>query len=128
MSEHTCGEGARKWFFPDGYLPEVNEEGSLKSHEALMIFNTGAKPANVVLDIYFEDRDPHKGIRVTVGPERIFCIHLDQPEQLNGVVIPPLTQYALRVTSDRKVVVQFGRLDATQPNLAYYSTMGYSTD
>jgi len=128
MTENTLGEGARKWFFPDGYLPEVNQEGTLKGHEALMILNTGSEAANVDLDIYYEDHDPHKSIRVVVGPERVYCIHLDQPEQLNGVVIPPLTQYALRVTSDRKVVVQFGRLDATQPNLAYYSTMGYSTD
>ena len=39
-----------------------------------------------------------------------------------------LTQYALRVVSDHKVIAQFGRLDASQPNLAYYCTMGYACD
>jgi hypothetical protein len=69
-----------------------------------------------------------KGVAITIGPERVYCIHMDVPEQLNGLSIPPLTQYAVRVTSDRKIIVQFGRLDATQPNLAYYTTMGYASD
>jgi hypothetical protein len=122
------GEGARTWFFPDGYLPELNAEGSLKSHEAPMILNTGRKRARLSLDIYFEDRAPAQGIKFEVGAERVYCIHMDQPEQLNGVSIPPLTQYALRILSDRKVIVQFGRLDATQVNLAYYTTMGYASN
>jgi hypothetical protein len=119
-------EGARKWFFPDGYLPELNTEGPLKSHEALMILNTGSKPAHLTLDIYFEDRKPARGIEFEVGAERVLCIRMDHPEQLNGVKIPPLTQYALRIVSDRRVIIQFGRLDATQVNLAYYTTMGYA--
>ena len=122
------GEGARKWFFPDGYLPELNAEGPLKSHEALMLLNTGRDPAKVSIDIYFQDRDPLLGVPLTVGGQRVVCIRMDRPEELSGAVLPPLTQYALRITSDRKVIVQFGRLDATQPNLAYYTTMGYSSD
>jgi len=53
---------------------------------------------------------------------------MDQPEQLNGVKIPSLIQHALRIVSDRKVIIQFGRLDATQANLAYYTTMGYASN
>jgi len=122
------GEGSLKWLFPDGYLPEVNVEGEMKSHEALMMLNTGPEPAHVELDLYFEDRDPVKGIRVEVGAERVVCVRMDEADQLNGLSIPPLTQYALRVRSDRRIIAQFGRLDATQPNLAYYCTMGYPSD
>lgn len=122
------GEGSLKWLFPDGYLPEVNVEGEMKSHEALMMLNTGPEPAHVELDLYFEDRDPVKGIRVEVGAERVVCVRMDESDQLNGLSIPPLTQYALRVRSDRRIIAQFGRLDATQPNLAYYCTMGYPSD
>jgi len=122
------GEGSLKWLFPDGYLPEVNVEGEMKSHEALMMLNTGPEPAHVELDLYFEDRDPVKGIRVEVGAERVVCVRMDEADQLDGLSIPPLTQYALRVRSDRRIIAQFGRLDATQPNLAYYCTMGYPSD
>ena len=128
MPKRGKGEGARKWFFPDGYLPELNAEGALKSHEALMILNTGSAPAKVKIDIYFEDRSPLRGVQLKVGGKRVVCIHMDRPEELNGAVLPPLTQYALRISSDQRVIVQFGRLYATQPNLAYYTTMGYSCD
>ena len=63
-----------------------------------------------------------------VGAERVVCVRMDESDQLNGLSIPPLTQYPLRVRSDRRIIAQFGRLDATQPNLAYYSTMGYLSD
>jgi hypothetical protein len=36
-----------------------------------------------------------------------------------------LTQYSLRVRSDKNIVVQFGRLDTTQNNMAYYGVAGY---
>ena len=34
-------------------------------------------------------------------------------------------QYAMKVESDVPVIVQYGRLDARQTNLAYYTVMGY---
>ncbi len=123
---HTTG--AKIWYFPDGYLPEKSTTGSLEAHEALMLLNVNATPANVRLDFYFEDRDPVKDIPVTVAPERVRTLRLDRPEHIGGLTIPPLTQYSIRVRSDVEIVAQFGRLDATQPNLAYYGSMGYHSD
>ncbi len=90
-----------------------------------MLLNTQSKPAQVLLDFYFEDRDPVQGIPVTVLPERIRCLRLDHPQDIGGLEIPPLTQYSVRVRSDVNIVAQFGRLDTTQPNLAYYTTSGF---
>ena len=112
--------GARVWYFPDGYLPKKTGDGPLESHEALMLLNTQGTPAEVLLDFYFEDREPVKGIRVTVPPERIRCLRLDHPQEIGGLEIPPLTQYSVRVRSSVNIVAQFGRLDTTQANLAYY--------
>jgi hypothetical protein len=103
-------------------------DGGLESHEALMILNTGESPANVSLDFYFDGKQPIKDIPVKVDPERVVSLRLDHPEEIGGVELPPLTQYALRVRSDVKVVVQFGRLDATQANLAYYVNVGFMSD
>ena len=36
-----------------------------------------------------------------------------------------LQQYALRVRSDVEIVVQFGRMDVTQPNCSYIGLMGH---
>ena len=94
-------------------------------HEALMLLNTGEKPARVTIDIYYEDRDPAPPISITVPAKRVKCIRMDNPDDLAGHEIPVLTQYALRVTSDEKIIAQFGRLDVTQPNMAYYGCIPY---
>jgi hypothetical protein len=117
--------GAKVWYFPDGYLPKKENPGVMDAHEALMLFNTNDVNANVYLDFYFEDKPPVKDIKITVHAERVICIRLDHPEEIGGVVIPPLYQYALRVRSDVNIIAQIGRLDTTQINMAYYSSMGF---
>jgi hypothetical protein len=117
--------GKKIWYFPDGYLPEKIAGSGMEAHEALMLFNPSAEPARVILDIYYSDQAPDKNIAITVSPERVIALRLDHPADIGGVIIPPLTQYALRVSADRPIVVQFGRLDTTQVNMAYYGCMGY---
>ena len=120
----NCG-GKKVWYFPDGYLPEKNPAGSMVAHEALMLFNTHLKAVDVTIDVYFSDREPVKNIPVTIPPERIISLRMDLPEDLNGVQIPLLTQYALRITASEPIVVQFGRLDTTQENMSYYVGVGF---
>lgn len=118
--------GAKVWVFADGWLPRKNPcPSGLEAHEALMILNTGTVPAQVRLDFYFDNQEPVKDVSVKVAPERVICLRLDHPDEIGGLVIPPMTQYALRVRSDVNVVVQFGRLDTTQNNLAYYINVGH---
>ncbi len=117
--------GAKTWYFPDGYLPEKLEKGSMEAHEALMLLNTGGTQANIKIDIYFENKPPVKGIEAAVDPERIKTLRLDKPADIGGVDIPPLTQYSLRVRSNVNIIAQFGRLDTTQNNMAYYGAAGY---
>ncbi|MBR1951556.1 MAG: hypothetical protein IKA32_03215 [Lentisphaeria bacterium] len=120
-------EGGKKvWYFADGYLPEPKKSDKMESHEALMIFNTSPEAVESIIDVYFSDRDPIKNIKIMIPPERIISLRLDKPEDLNGAVIPMLTQYALRVSSSRPVVCQFGRLDTTQEAMAYYVGVGYA--
>ena len=117
--------GAKIWYFPDGYLPEKKSNGEMEAHEALMLFNTAEEDVKVELDIYFSDRPPVRAVKLTVPAERVQTSRLDHPDELNGAVIPPLTQYALRVRASHPIVAQFGRLDTTQPNMAYYTGVGF---
>ena len=118
--------GAKTWYFPDGYLPEKVSNGSMEAHEALMLLNTHETPAEVRIDFYFEDKPPVTDVAVTVAPGRVKCLRLDRSEEFGGPAIPPLTQYALRVRSNINIVAQFGRLDTTQPSMAYYGCMGFA--
>lgn len=118
--------GKRVWYFPDGYLPAKNPASPLEAHEALMLFNVHECEVKVRIDIYYSDRDPVRDISVTVPAERIIALRMDHKEDLGGHEIPLLTQYALRVTASEPIVVQFGRLDTTQSNMAYYLGVGFS--
>ena len=118
--------GKKIWYFADGYLPEPKNSGKMESHEALMIFNTSLEDVESFIDVYFSDRDPIKDIKIVIPAERIISLRLDKPEDLNGAVIPHLTQYALRITSSKPVVCQFGRLDTTQEAMSYYVGVGYA--
>ena len=117
--------GMKTWYFPDGYLPEKTGGGTMEAHEALMLLNVDSEPVEVKLDVYYSDKAPDKDIPITVGAERIIALRLDHPDDIGGVSIPPLTQYALRLRAERPIVAQFGRLDTTQVNMAYYGCMGH---
>jgi len=111
------------WVIPDGDLPPPGK-GKIKGHESLIIINFGRKKAEITIDIYFEDKPPVKGIKEMVEAERVKCIRLDKPIGKQKYKIP-YGQYGMVVKSTVPVVVQFGRADVRQPNLAYYGTMAY---
>ena len=116
--------GKKNWIFCDGELPPAGDHEPF-GHESLMLLNVTPEDAEITIDIYFEDREPIKGIRQKLGGERVLCIRLDRPIGEQGYKIP-FGQYALAVHSTVNVVAAFGRLDVRQPNMSYYSVQGYS--
>jgi len=119
------GNGHRVWIFPDGDLPPAGEEGlPLEGHESLIVLNTGDEDAGIEIDVYFEDREPEEGLRVSVPARRVRCFRVDRPLGDRGFQVP-FGQYALRLRSSVPVIAQIGRADVRQPNLAYYTTIGF---
>jgi hypothetical protein len=120
--------GSKVWYVADGWMPQKDktEDSGYSGHEAIMILNSSDKDAKVLMDIYFEDKDPIEGIELLISAKRIRCFRMDNPDDIGGVKLERLYQYALRFRSDIEVVVQYGRMDVTQENLAYIGTMGYS--
>ncbi len=120
-------DGKKRWYIADGWIPRKNltEESGYEGHEALIVLNCNDKDADVYIDFFFEDKDPIENIKVTVPAKRVRCYRLDKPEEIGGVVLGRLYQYSLRIRSESEVVVQFGRMDVTQPNCSYIGLMGY---
>ena len=120
--------GKKNWYIVDGWIPreKLTENSDYVGHECLLILNCNDKPADVYIDVFFEDRDPIENLKFVVPAKRVKSIRMDKPEQFAGISIERLYQYSLRVRSDVEVVVQFGRMDVTQPNCAYIGLMGYS--
>jgi len=122
------GNGKKTWFIADGYLPYKGKvkQSSFEGHEAIMILNCNEVPAHVSMDIYYEDREPIRNINILINSERIKCIRMDHPDETGGIIIERQQQYALRFTSDVDIIVQYGRMDIAQPNLAYIGLIGYA--
>ena len=117
--------GKRIWFFPDGDRPPFGNS-ELKGHESYVVLNPNDTEAHLKLTIYYEDKEPVRGIEMSVGAERVRCYQTHNPEHFGEHTLPLATQYALKVESDVPVIVQYGRLDPRQANLAYYTTMGFA--
>lgn len=116
--------GKNVWLVPDGYMSDT-EKGGLVSHEAICVLNLSGKDANIDITLYFEDREPMRGIHAVCKHERANHIRLDQAVTEDGKKIPKNTCYAVLVESDRPIVVQASRLDVSQPEYALMTTIAY---
>jgi Uncharacterized protein conserved in bacteria len=121
-------EGKKNWYIIDGWLPSREEikNAGLEGHEAVMVLNCQNTEAEITLDIFYDNREPDEGLKITVPAKRVKCIRMDHQDEIGGVILNRETQYSLRIRSNIEVIVQYGRMDVTQPNLAYIGMMGYS--
>ena len=116
--------GKKNWIIPDCELPPEGE-GILKGHESVIVVNDSQRPAKIKVTLFFTDSDPYDKIEWTVEPKRVKCFRMNVPEQMSGFKVPLETQYAMKLESSEKIVVQYGRLDNRQTNLAYYTTIAF---
>jgi len=119
------GIGKKNWLIPDCELPPEGE-GVLKGHESVIIVNDSDEDAVINVTVYFADKDKYEDIKWVVGAGRVRCFRMNNPEDMCGFIVPLETQYAMKLSSNCNIVVQYGRLDNRQTNLAYYTTMAYS--
>ncbi len=120
MSEKVLGY--QHYMFIDGDLPGNGDDMSLPGHEAMMITNKNTVDAHITVNLYFEDKEPVKGLHLVVPAERVICIRMDLPICEENFQIPN-GQYSCELDSDVPVCAAFGRLDRRH-NLGYYTT-GY---
>ena len=101
-------DGKKSWYIPDGWIPrqKAGEESGYEGHEALIVLNCNEEEAKIRIDFYFEDKAPIENVMFTVGGKRVKCFRMDKPEEIGGVTLGRLQQYALRVRSDVEIVVQ----------------------
>lgn len=117
--------GKKEWIIPDCELPQEGE-GVAKGHESVIIVNDSDVDAKISVSVYFTDKDPYTDITWEVGAKRVKCFRMNNIEHMCGFKVPFETQYAMKVSSNTPIVLQYGRLDNTQANLAFYTTLGYS--
>lgn len=119
------GVGKKVWIIPDCELPQPGE-GVAKGHESVIIVNDNDVDITVDVTLYFTDKDCYNDIKWTVGAKKVRCFRMNNLTDMCGFEVPFETQYAMKLVSSGNIVVQYGRLDNTQSNLAFYTTLGYA--
>ena len=116
--------GKKNWIIPDCELPPEGD-GVLKGHESVIIVNDSKKTAHIKVKLFFTDKPCYDKIEWTVESGRVRCFRMNNVEDMSGYTVEKEIQYAMKLESDVKIVVQYGRLDNRQTNLAYYTTLGF---
>ncbi|MBE6589349.1 MAG: sensory rhodopsin transducer [Ruminococcaceae bacterium] len=116
--------GKKNWIIPDCELPREGE-GELKGHESVIIVNAGKEDVQIDVTVFFPDAPAYHGIKWTVKAESVRCFRMNNLEDMCGFEVPLETQYAMGLEATGNIVLQYGRLDNRQVNLAYYTTLGY---
>ena len=102
-----------KWYIPDCFWP-VKDQGDYLGHEAISVLNTAEKPITAHMTLYFE---------VEIPAERTIHFHTNELKNQDGQAIPRGVGYAAVIECSEPVVVQYTRVDVTQPALAIATTM-----
>jgi hypothetical protein len=118
--------GSKVWAIAEGYIPgrSVSRERALESHETACLLNAADEQADVVITLFFSDREPAGPYRITVPPRRTLHVRfndLTEPEP-----VPRDTDYASLIESSVPIVVQHTRLDSRNPAIALLSTVAYA--
>ena len=117
--------GKCSWLVPDCYWPEITTPGHYVSHEAICVLNTGDQAADIKITLYFEDREPMCGFTAVCGARRTNHIRMDKIVNADGEQVPMGVPYAALVESNVPVVCQYSRIDTTQVNETYGTTMTF---
>jgi hypothetical protein len=117
--------GKRLWAIAEGYIPgsSTGSGRAFESHETACILNAGPQDAQVLLTIFFKDREPAGPYHVTVPARR--TLHLRFNDLRDPEPVPRDTDYSSVFESDQPIVVQHTRLDSRQAELALLSTIAY---
>ena len=91
--------GKKQWSIVDGYRPPKNKGDAkdYQGHECVLILNRNTQDAHCVIDIYFEDRPPFKGIKFTAPAERISTFYTDNAELFGKAGLDIMTQYSMYI-------------------------------
>ena len=117
--------GKRSWLVADCYWPEITTPGHYVSHEAICVLNTTDVDAQLAITLYFEDREPMTGFTAACGARRTHHVRMDKLVDAEGAHVPMGVPYAALVESNVPVICQYSRIDTTQVNETFGTTMMY---
>jgi hypothetical protein len=117
--------GAKVWAIPGGHVPLLSsgEEPRNTSRDEICVLNTGSTDAQLQLTVYYTDHDPVGPYPLLVPAQRVRHVRFN--DLIDPQALPLDTPYAVLLTADHPVVVQFTRHDTSQAANAVATTMAF---
>lgn len=95
------------------------------SHETVCVLNATNQEARLTITVYLEDEAPLTGRIACCPPQRTNPVRLDQIHIPDGKHIPRNKLYAVHVQSSCPVIIQYSRMDISQPSTALMTSIPY---
>jgi hypothetical protein len=117
--------GHKTWAIPGGHIPprSTGREPEFTSRDVLCLLNAGKREARLELIVFYADHDPIGPYKLTVPARRVRHVRLN--DLIDPQPLPLGVDYAVIIESNVPIVVQFTRLDSSQP-IAIASTLAFA--
>ena len=120
--------GHRRWVIPGGWIPAggTGSEPEFTSRDELWLLNTGSRPAEIEITIYYQDQAPVGPFPLAVAGERVRCVRINdliEPEAVRLEVA-----YAAVIRATEPILVQIARYDTRQPAQAMSWSVAHAVD
>lgn len=120
--------GKKVWGFPGGYIPaeSTGKEPEMLSKDEISILNTSQMDADISITIYYTDRDPVSGYKITVSAERVKQFRVN--DLIDPHAIPLGLPYAAILESNTPVIIQWSKQITSEGKLGLMGAMAYPID
>jgi hypothetical protein len=119
------GIGRREWAISGGHIPleSCGPEPQSTSYDRICLLNTTDHEAHVEMVIVYAEADTVGPYRLRVGARRVRHVRFN--DLIDPVAIELDIDYAVLVSSDQPIVVQFSRQDTGSATRGLLGTLAY---
>jgi hypothetical protein len=124
----SSGLGRRTWAIAGGHIPldTHGPEPQCTSYDRICLLNTSDGEAHVEMTLIYSDAEAVGPYRVCIAARRVRHVRFN--DLIDPVAMELDRDYAVRITSDRPIVVQFSRQDTGSAKRALLGTLAYSQE
>lgn len=107
-------------------LRTTGNEPAFSSRDELCLLNTSSRPAKIFIMVYHEAKPPTGPYKIELKEK---CVrHVRFNDLVDPLPISLDTDFAVVVTADIPIVVQFTRMDTSQKMMAGFSIIAFAAD
>jgi hypothetical protein len=120
--------GRRTWAIAGGHIPldSCGPEPRSTSYDRICLLNTTDEDALVEMTIVYAESETVGPYRLRIGARRVRHVRFN--DLIDPVAIELDTDYAVLVSSDCPIIVQFSRQDTGHAMRALLGTLAYGED